>query len=536
MSGEEGEGTGEVQPERLKVNELKTLLNERGLDTKGVKAVLVARLKAALKEEEADEEPAADGDSSGDMKIEAVESLEEQLQNHFAEQENQALAKEEEPLKTESVERQSEEKLTHLENHVEEREVTPTEETSLTIESVKSEPEVKDDEKEKVVETSAFTGSTEEEESSDEPKTEVLSVGMKASSQDGQVLTEKVEDTTAEFESKVSNEGKEGEEKLPPTSGGTDIMDDIISLTESLEKSDKIEDRKTDEAERDLSTVEPNRDLDEVVIADEVVIKNPDDVQSVEKLARELEKLKVIVLELTNYHPDFQPRTKEKLLLNLPFKDKKTLDDKDVVEFRTALSSLKFSKDLSNSGVKNLTELLASLTSATLVKDKLSKLKRNVSDLSDQLIDYEGHLKRKRARRENGRSEEKEEDEGETIGKAKAKIYRRKGNFPIIGVSEKDVSPIRENFDIKKVIGREKDDSGGRAKSKSKSLDTGPGDRSKPSQAFPAHVRSLSLVIDQLRKNMIIGLSRDPNFKLEKDWEFFTNMFKKQVKYTETWK
>ena len=536
MSGEEGEGTGEVQPERLKVNELKTLLNERGLDTKGVKAVLVARLKAALKEEEADEEPAADGDSSGDMKIEAVESLEEQLQNHFAEQENQALAKEEEPLKIESVERQSEEKLTHLENHVEEREVTPTEETSLTIESVKSEPEVKDDEKEKVVETSAFTGSTEEEESSDEPKTEVLSVGMKASSQDGQVLTEKVEDTTAEFESKVSNEGKEGEEKLPPTSGGTDIMDDIISLTESLEKSDKIEDRKTDEAERDLSTVEPNRDLDEVVIADEVVIKNPDDVQSVEKLARELEKLKVIVLELTNYHPDFQPRTKEKLLLNLPFKDKKTLDDKDVVEFRTALSSLKFSKDLSNSGVKNLTELLASLTSATLVKDKLSKLKRNVSDLSDQLIDYEGHLKRKRARRENGRSEEKEEDEGETIGKAKAKIYRRKGNFPIIGVSEKDVSPIRENFDIKKVIGREKDDSGGRAKSKSKSLDTGPGDRSKPSQAFPAHVRSLSLVIDQLRKNMIIGLSRDPNFKLEKDWEFFTNMFKKQVKYTETWK
>ena len=101
MSGEEGEGTGEVQPERLKVNELKTLLNERGLDTKGVKAVLVARLKAALKEEEADEEPVADDDSSGDMKIEAVESLEEQLQNHFAEQENQALVKEEKPLKIE---------------------------------------------------------------------------------------------------------------------------------------------------------------------------------------------------------------------------------------------------------------------------------------------------------------------------------------------------------------------------------------------------------------------------------------------------
>ena len=35
--------------------------------------------------------------------------------------------------------------------------------------------------------------------------------------------------------------------------------------------------------------------------------------------------------------------------------------------------------------------------------------------------------------------------------------------------------------------------------------------------------------IDQLRKNMILGLEKDANFKFEKDWEFFTNMFKKQV-------
>ena len=28
---------------------------------------------------------------------------------------------------------------------------------------------------------------------------------------------------------------------------------------------------------------------------------------------------------------------------------------------------------------------------------------------------------------------------------------------------------------------------------------------------------------------MILGLQKDPNFKFEKDWEFFTNMFKKQV-------
>ena len=28
---------------------------------------------------------------------------------------------------------------------------------------------------------------------------------------------------------------------------------------------------------------------------------------------------------------------------------------------------------------------------------------------------------------------------------------------------------------------------------------------------------------------MILGLEKDANFKFEKDWEFFTNMFKKQV-------
>ena len=213
---------------------------------------------------------------------------------------------------------------------------------------------------------------------------------------------------------------------------------------------------KVEEAERDLSKVEPNRDADEIVVAGEVIIKNPEDVQLVEKLSRELNKLKVIVLELTNFFPDFQPRSKEKLLLCLPFKDKKALDDKDMEEFKTALNQLDFSSSLSNCGVTNLAELLASISSVRLVKDKLGKLIRNVADLSDQLVDYAGHLKRKRARREEEekRSKSKEGDkvgEGETIGKDKVAIFRRKGDFPIIGVSERDISPIRENFDIKKV-------------------------------------------------------------------------------------
>ena len=45
---EEKSETMDLQPEKMKVNELKTLLNERGLDTKGVKAVLVSRLRQAL--------------------------------------------------------------------------------------------------------------------------------------------------------------------------------------------------------------------------------------------------------------------------------------------------------------------------------------------------------------------------------------------------------------------------------------------------------------------------------------------------------
>ena len=53
MSAEEERNeTMYLQPEKMKVNELKTLLNERGLDTKGVKAVLVSRLRQALAEED----------------------------------------------------------------------------------------------------------------------------------------------------------------------------------------------------------------------------------------------------------------------------------------------------------------------------------------------------------------------------------------------------------------------------------------------------------------------------------------------------
>ena len=495
MSDEEKEETSGLQPEKMKVNELKTLLNERGLDTKGVKAVLVSRLRQALIEEEGD--GGGDEETGDEIKIDIVESLQEEepTKDDRIIDTGQPT---DPPLQLEGIE--SSVKVIEDNDHKselmalidraaddksDEMEMSSVDLIEPSVKAVGAQ-EMKSDETEySSVNTTDVIGALDKnleklaEKSDEEEKMSKIVVNDENAEMGGiedknLEKREVVQDVNIEFERKLSKEegmdattSKEctqltdvstcsGENKEEVK---TDIMDDIIktmdTLTETLDKSKDQDEVKTEEAERDLSSVEPNRDADEIVIADEVIIKNPDDVQSVEKLSRELSKLKVIVLELTNYFPDFQPRSKEKLLLNLPFKDKKSLDEKQMEEFKTALNQLSFNTNLSNSGVVNLAELLASVSTARLVKEKLSKLIRNVAELSDQLVDYAGHLKRKRARREEEeRSKSKSESkevEGETIGKAKVAIFRRKGDFPIIGVSERDISPIRENFDIKKV-------------------------------------------------------------------------------------
>ena len=104
---------------------------------------------------------------------------------------------------------------------------------------------------------------------------------------------------------------------------------------------------------------------------------------------------------------------------------------------------------------------------------------------------------------------------------------------------------------IGKEKGGESSRSGGRSRSRShRSSSRAADDRGEKSksanQNFAPHVKDLIQVtirldhmgsihilylqtIDKLRKNMILGLKKDPKFKFEKDWEFFTNMFKKQV-------
>ena len=602
----------EIQPDRLKVNELKTLLNERGLDTKGVKGVLVQRLKEALEEENQNvsedvvgelASPSVDNQCQEKMKIEVVESVKDIGECNLPKDKDvpegdtdpvleiKAVESIDDPIKDNltglvlleknisetgvqaqatvkpevmiQMTAQSDVEAIVTNNKVQDNDMKDTiheveidlnaapQEISNKLESKEQdtlEPKTTELDKKEPTLVDKVTSESEEMEvvkkghdddvadAIQNVETQVSSSEVIDASKGSKLSTETVKDTTVKFESKVSNKEKEDDEnEVNPTTiqdVKLDVLDDIIStmdsITEVMDKTNK-EELQSEEAERDLSSVEPNRDLDEIVIADEVVIKNPDDVQSMEKLSNKLEKLKVIVMELSNYFPDFQPRSKEKLLLNLPFRDKKVLEGQEIQEFKTALNKLRFSPTVvckdPNCGIGNLGELLASISTAHSVGDKLYKLGRNVTDLSDQLVDYAGHLKRKKARKERETSKESDEGEGrETIGKANAPIYRRKGDFPIIGVSERDISPIRENFDIKKVIGKEKE-----SKGRSRSATRDRGERSKSDHGFTPHVKAIILCIDQLRKNMIIGLTKDDNFKLEKDWEFFTNMFKKQA-------
>ena len=299
--------------------------------------------------------------------------------------------------------------------------------------------------------------------------------------------------------------------------------------------------------ERDLSEVEPNRD-EEICTLDKIIIQNEEDIEKVVKLSYELEKLKVIILELANFFPHYQPRTKEKVYLNLPLRDKKELDENDFQVFKASVESKRFGSDCENGGIENLNEILELISPQSTLQDKLNKSTKNVSSLCNSLIEYVDHLKRKIERQKKN---SKEDPVVETIGVKKVAICRRKNDFPIVGISAKDISPIRENFCIKKIISKVRDDSEGNAsadksqgseKRRDKSVDISPirdsfnvrnildsVGKSKSIRNFKPFVRNLVLSIDRLRSNMIFALKKDDKFVLKSDWEFFTNMFKKEA-------
>merc|ERR1719481_1146761 len=54
--------------------------------------------------------------------------------------------------------------------------------------------------------------------------------------------------------------------------------------------------------------------------------------------------------------------------------------------------------------------------------------------------------------------------------------------------------------------------------------------RGEPNLKFAPHQKEFVAVVERLKKNMIIGLTKDDDFKLEADWEFFTDMFKDKAR------
>jgi hypothetical protein len=219
------------------------------------------------------------------------------------------------------------------------------------------------------------------------------------------------------------------------------------------------------------------------------------------------------------------------------------LEDGDFTVFKTSLEDRQYNSELTNCGVDNLFEILETVNSSYSLKEKIKKVIKNVNELSSKLIEYVDHLKRKVERLKDKKEDKKYED-CETIGAKGVFITRRHNQYPIVGVAEKDMSPIRESFNIKEVIGKvASEKSPQKKKSRDsdslspirnnfnvrKTIDSEASCEVESSKNFAPFVRNLITSIDRLRKNMVFGLRADDNFKLNSDWEFFTNMFKKEA-------
>ena len=71
-----------TEPEKMKVAELRAALQERGLDTKGTKPILVSRLQEAIREEEEKKEPTPEPEPEANTVEEEAHDLRGAIKGH----------------------------------------------------------------------------------------------------------------------------------------------------------------------------------------------------------------------------------------------------------------------------------------------------------------------------------------------------------------------------------------------------------------------------------------------------------------------
>jgi len=275
-----------------------------------------------------------------------------------------------------------------------------------------------------------------------------------------------------------------------------------------------------------------------------------------------MDKLKDLVLDLLKYFPEYMPRSEEKKLLDLPFQDKRVLDEKDCTELKNVLEIRMYGQEYENFG---LPKLEFSLEETKDTENKLENMLTKICTLNEKLIPYVEHVKKK-VDRKKASDEKKDQQKGKTEegwgGKKRDPQTKDTTKYPIKGLTDKDVSPIRGEFDMMRTlqkVEKSKDEKSKDGVSREKNrlsrkdLDikkkNDENERSPIREGFNMRnlirreeferaksegsnekLDLLESAIQRLKSNIQAGVKEDKQFDLTKDYEFFMGMFNAEAK------